>query len=210
MKISGGLARGINLRSPKGDATRPATGGIREALFSHLGDQIVRARVVDLFAGTGAYGLEALSRGASAVTWVEQAPAAISCLVQNVAAVERAIQAAARPPTAGTATDGGSNLGAMVPTAPVTAIVKRDVLRWEGPGFGADLIIADPPYATYETSLQALLETVQPWLRAGGLLALENPGGLQFPPHWVIHRELRRNRHGPGITLLKIAEGAIA
>src|SRR6187401_769321 len=87
MRISGGAARGIPLVVPKGDAVRPATDGMRQAVFSSLGERVVGARFLDLFAGSGAYGLEALSRGAAAGVFVEQNAKAAHCLRQNITAV---------------------------------------------------------------------------------------------------------------------------
>src|SRR5580658_3909094 len=80
VRISGGLARGIELAVPRGGAVRPATDGMRQAVFSSLGSRVEGARFVDLFAGSGAYGLEALSRGASGGTFVERSARASSCL----------------------------------------------------------------------------------------------------------------------------------
>src|SRR5882672_12911244 len=87
MRISGGVARGIPLAVPKGDAVRPATDGMRQAAFSSLGARVVGARFLDLFAGSGAYGLEALSRGAAGGVFVEQNAKAAACVRQNIAAV---------------------------------------------------------------------------------------------------------------------------
>ena len=64
MRITGGSARGIPLSLPKGDAVRPATDALRQAVFSSLAARVPGTRFLDLFAGSGAYGLEALSRGA--------------------------------------------------------------------------------------------------------------------------------------------------
>ena len=72
MRISGGKARGITLRTVKNTDLRPATEANRERLFSSLGQQIQKKRVLDLFAGSGSYGLEALSRGASDAIFVEK------------------------------------------------------------------------------------------------------------------------------------------
>src|SRR4029450_2637430 len=87
MRISGGVARGIPLVAPKGDAVRPATDGMRQAVFSSLGTRGEGAWFLDLFAGSGAYGLEALSRGARGGVFIEQNPRAVSCVRQNIAAV---------------------------------------------------------------------------------------------------------------------------
>ena len=86
MRITGGRAGGIPLKAPKGNHTRPATDRLRESVFSSLGASIEGCKVADLFAGTGSYGLEALSRGASSSTFFESDHAALTCLRQNVQA----------------------------------------------------------------------------------------------------------------------------
>src|SRR5580700_5954024 len=92
LRISGGAARGIELSVPRGDAVRPATGGMRQAVFSSLGARVEGARFADLFAGSGAYGLEAFSRGASGGTFVEISSRASACLRKNMAAVCRSLK----------------------------------------------------------------------------------------------------------------------
>ena len=72
MRISGGIARGIPLRVTKSKSLRPATEANRERLFSSIANQIQHKKVLDLFAGTGSYGLEALSRGAKNAHFIEQ------------------------------------------------------------------------------------------------------------------------------------------
>ena len=78
MRITSGFARGISLDAPKGDTTRPATDAARQAIFSSLGEAVVGAQVLDMFAGTGSYGLEAASRGAKSAVFVEKSPAAFA------------------------------------------------------------------------------------------------------------------------------------
>ena len=82
MRITGGKARGIRLKTPprKNAQTRPATDRLRESLFSSLGDQIIGSHCLDLFAGTGSYGLEALSRGALFCGFIESDRTALSWL----------------------------------------------------------------------------------------------------------------------------------
>lgn len=87
MRISSGLARGFNLKSPKSDKTRPATDAGRLALFSSLANAVENATVLDLFAGTGAYGLEALSHGAVSATFVEKDKVALQCLKANCSGI---------------------------------------------------------------------------------------------------------------------------
>ena len=87
MRIVAGRWGGRRLQAPPGDATRPTSDRVREALFSILADRVVEARVLDLFAGSGALGLEALSRGAAEATFVDSAPAAIRAVKGNLEAL---------------------------------------------------------------------------------------------------------------------------
>ncbi len=87
MRVVAGRWGGRRLTSPKGLATRPTSDRVREAVFSILGGRVQDARVLDLFAGSGALGLEALSRGAAAVTFVDSAPAAIRAVEANLEAL---------------------------------------------------------------------------------------------------------------------------
>jgi 16S rRNA (guanine966-N2)-methyltransferase len=120
-RVIAGRYGGRRLQAPPGPATRPTADRVREALFSILGARVVDARVLDLFAGSGALGLEALSRGAAQATFVERAPAALRVLRANLAA-----------------------LGAEAEVA------GADVLRWlRAASDGArqyDLVFLDPPY----------------------------------------------------------------
>lgn len=85
MQVIAGQAKGRKLRAPSGLTTRPTPSRVREALFSILGERIVDARVLDLFAGSGALGIEALSRGAGHVTFVEHDRRALEALRRNTA-----------------------------------------------------------------------------------------------------------------------------
>jgi 16S rRNA (guanine966-N2)-methyltransferase len=84
MRVIAGSAKGHRLQSVPGDATRPITDRVKEALFSILGDFVVDARVLDLFAGTGAVGIEALSRGAAEVVFVDKSPVALRTVRANL------------------------------------------------------------------------------------------------------------------------------
>jgi len=87
MRIVAGSFGGRRLAAPPGDATRPTADRVREALFSVLGPRVAGAEVLDLFAGSGALGLEALSRGAAAATFVDRDPTAIRVVRANLAAL---------------------------------------------------------------------------------------------------------------------------
>ena len=121
MRVVAGLYGGRRLVAPPGDATRPTSDRVREALFSVLGESVRGARVLDLYAGSGALGIEALSRGAAAAVFVDRAPAAI-----------KAIRA---------------NLEALGIEAPVHRMGARAALRAAAVRAEAyDLVFLDPPY----------------------------------------------------------------
>ena len=84
LRIIGGERRGFTLASPRNSDLRPTSNRVREALFDILGPAIVGSRVLDLFAGTGAVGLEALSRGAATCLFIESAPAAAALIRANL------------------------------------------------------------------------------------------------------------------------------
>lgn len=84
MRIIGGTHGGRKIRSPEGKNTRPTTDFVREALFNILGSYVVESNILDVFAGTGAVGLEALSRGAQTATFIEKDPKAFLIIKQNL------------------------------------------------------------------------------------------------------------------------------
>lgn len=185
MRITGGQARGIQLRLPARGEIRPATDYLREAVFSSLGAFVDDARVLDLFAGTGAYGLEAISRGARTVTLVEKNPAAIAAIRTNAGAVAKAC-------------------GQEKPAA---GIVTADALRWV-PAVGAvyDLIFCDPPWVLWQNEAVPLLEKIAAWASGpDARLILEAPGefAVPVPPGWKRHRHLAKGKNQPAATILR-------
>ena len=123
MRIIGGSARGVPLRVPRGTGVRPTSGRVRTSLFSILGDSVEGVRVLDLFAGSGAVGLEALSRGAAFCTFVEKAPAAVAALEDNLAR---------------------SGLGDRAEVMRADAFAALPLLATQVP---ANLVFIGPPYA---------------------------------------------------------------
>ncbi len=179
VRISGGAARGIELLVPKGDTVRPATDGLRQAVFSSLGARVSGARFVDLFAGSGAYGLEAFSRGASGGTFVERNAKACACLRRNLAAVCRSLG------------KGGDELLA----------VEADALSLPA-GIGAppDLVFVDPPYEMIGEIAPVLFAKLEGTLAAdwGGLVVFETPGEVTLAPRgWSCLRRLGRGVRQP-------------
>jgi 16S rRNA (guanine966-N2)-methyltransferase len=187
MRISGGLARGIELSVPRGDAVRPATGGMRQAVFSSLGARVEGARFADLFAGSGAYGLEAFSRGASGGTFVERSSRAAACLRRNIAAVCRSMGR------------GGEELVA----------VEADALSLPtGTGAPPDLIFVDPPYESIAEVAPALFGRLDSALAPDwqGLVVFEMPGGEQLgPPGWECVKRLGRGARQPSVAFFRRA-----
>jgi 16S rRNA (guanine966-N2)-methyltransferase len=159
MRITGGNARGIPLRVPRGDATRPAMDRLRQSIFSSLGALVVDVRFADLFAGSGSYGLEAWSRGASGGMFVEQGREALECLRTNLAAVAKSLQADGRACT----------------------VSKADALSWTPPdGARVGLVFADPPYALIRQEAVRIFAQFDRLLLPGreGLAVFEMPGDL--------------------------------
>lgn len=161
LRITAGKWRGLLLKVPRGDM-RPTQDRVRLAVFSTLAFRVSGARVLDLFAGTGAYGLEALSRGAASATWVENDRRVLKVLRENVAVCCGRDPAAARGAT----------------------VIAADVLRFlrQGGGCAApyDLIFADPPYDRDGAWLKKILSGLsnQSILRNDGLLVLEHAAGI--------------------------------
>ena len=160
MRVIAGQWRGRPLKAPPGAATRPTSDRVREALFSILAARIPDARVLDLFAGSGALGIEALSRGARTATFVDAAPGAIRAIEANLEA-----------------------LGAAA------GVRKSDALRFLATARqGAaqyDLVFLDPPYRDAERLAPALSEALPAVLAPGAVAVAESdrraPLALDLP-----------------------------
>ena len=186
MRISGGAARGILLTAPQGGAIRPATDGMRQAVFSSLGARVVGARFWDLFAGSGAYGLEALSRGAAGGIFVERNAQAVACLKQNLAAVSR-------------------SLGREVTDVEVAT---ADALTWVPPGGtdAADLVFIDPPYEIITEAAPLLFARLTQALasRPDALVLFEMPGEVALSPSgWACVKRLGKGARQPTVSVFQ-------
>ncbi len=154
-RVIAGTARGLRLDAP-GDVTRPLSDRVKEALFAILEPDLRDRRVLDLFAGSGAAGIEALSRGAGVATFVERDRKAIAVIRANV---DR------------------SRLGGTA-----ARIVESDVLRWLRSGLASqdgawDVVIIDPPYDKPDLLISAL-EIL------GGESALVSASGVVVAKHF--------------------------
>jgi 16S rRNA (guanine966-N2)-methyltransferase len=172
-RIIAGAAGGRRLQVPVGAGTRPTSDRAREGLFSSLLSllELDGARVLDLFAGSGALGLEALSRGAGTVTLVEHDPAALGALRANIEAVD-------------------------LPGAHVVDERAQDYLTRE-PEPRYRLVLLDPPY---ELDAVPVLVALRPWLPAGAVVAVER-GSRDPALAWPDGYEAVRSRRYGSATL---------
>ncbi|MEN8191136.1 MAG: 16S rRNA (guanine(966)-N(2))-methyltransferase RsmD [Thermodesulfobacteriota bacterium] len=169
MRIISGRARGMKLATPgRSKSIRPTTDRAREALFSIIGERVVSARVLDLFAGTGALGLEALSRGAARVVFVDSSQQAVDIIRRNCANCMKAVEIDPdRPPL----------------------ILKHDLrrglhLNWphNAPMAPFDIIFLDPPYGCgLAESVLKGLDGSSSLCSAGSLVVAEEKSGETLP-----------------------------
>jgi 16S rRNA (guanine966-N2)-methyltransferase len=187
MRISGGVARGIQLVTPKGDATRPATDGMRQSVFSSLGAAVVGARFLDLFAGSGAYGLEAVSRGSAGGVFVEQNGKAAGCVRQNIAAVCKSAGRDVRE----------------------FSVLQTDACKAPlGGGDAPDLVFIDPPYEIIAEIAPALFvkltEALAP--KPDAIVVFEMPGEIDLaPPGWELLKRLGKGARQPTVAFFRRA-----
>lgn len=176
MRIVGGRAKGRRLATPA-SGTRPTSDRAREALFNSLTavSSLAGARVLDLYAGTGAVGLEALSRGAAEAVFVESSRPALAALRRNIDA--------ARLP------------GAQVIARPVTAYIRA------APEKAFDFVFADPPYSLDDQALRTVLAALAGpgWLADNAVVVVERSARGTAPPWPAGLEELRQRRYGEGV-----------
>jgi len=179
MRIIAGEWRGRKLVAPAGQQTRPTADRTREALFSMLASRLGSfdgLRVADLYAGSGALGLEALSRGAANATFVENDRAALKAIEANAAALGAADRIAVRATSA-------------------VALPRAEPF---------DLILADPPYSPGSGSAVVSAVAVAGWLAPGGWMAVETKRDDEatVPEGWAVDatRDVGRAR----LTLLRL------
>ncbi len=170
MRIVAGKWGGRRLASPGGRAVRPTADRVREALFSILGERVAGARVLDLFAGTGALGLEALSRGAASAVFVESDPEAFAVLSRNV-----------------------TTLGEEG-TMRVRSDWRRAVRRFSREGARFSLVFLDPPYGKGIAAAAARAIGRGGLAEPGAAVVVEEsskepPGN--YPPEWRVAAERR-------------------
>ena len=176
MRIIAGAWRGRKLVAPKGQQTRPTADRARETLFSMLTSRLgsfKELRVADLYAGSGALGLEAMSRGAAHCTFVENDRAAVEAIRANAATL------------------GATGIEVMAMSAvrlPLAAPFH--------------LILADPPYADGSGSIVMASVVAGNWLAPGGWMAIETERGATVDPG-PLNKEVERDTGRARLTLLR-------
>ena len=186
-RIIGGEAGGRRLRTPTGDSTRPTSDRVREALFSALEallGSVHGLRFLDLYAGSGAVGLEAWSRGAGVVTLVEHDRRTATLIADNARAI-----GFAQP---------------HVVAGPVAAVLRRP------PAAPYDVVFLDPPYPLSEEDLAADLAALgaEEWLAPGALVVVERSSRSPEPSWPSGFADTRSKRYGE--TTLWYAESGQA
>ncbi len=156
-RIITGKARGVRLVMPRGDCCRPTPGRTKEALFSILGDRVEGSRFLDVFAGSGQIGLEALSRGAVGAVMIERDRSSLAAIRENLRRT-------------------GLLEGARI----LAGDSRRRIESLAREGTVFDLIYLDPPWREAEALLQAMAPALATLLGPDGLLVVETDG--QTPP----------------------------
>jgi 16S rRNA (guanine966-N2)-methyltransferase len=175
LRVAGGEARGRRLKAPKG--IRPTQGMVKEAIFNLIGPGIADAQVLDLFAGSGALGIEALSRGAAGVTFVDREPRGLAILRQNLEALDLKARA---------------------------AVVRADVVRWLEASPDkikeAGVVFMDPPYE--DVVLDRALKVID--REVGDAVVLVEHSRRQDLPSLARLRVDRQRRYGDTmVTVLR-------
>ncbi len=186
MRVIAGTHRGRRLSSPQGSALRPTSDRVREALFSILGNRLLNSRFLDLYAGTGAVGIEALSGGATHATFVESSAEGLKLLRQNVL---------------------GCRMGHQMTVQAKT--VKQFLDRpdqWRGP---YDIVFADPPYAIAQ-ELESLFDdaATDRLFASDSWLVVEHAVKTILPTHLGRSAFLRQYHYGDTTLSLFSFSGA--
>jgi 16S rRNA (guanine966-N2)-methyltransferase len=181
VRVIAGRLGGRRLAAPRGLATRPTSDRVREALFSVLGDVAV-PRVLDVYAGTGALGIEALSRGADRAAFVESARSALAALRENLAALA---------------------LGDRARVFTLPALRAAPSLAAEGP---FDLVFLDPPYAAI-AEVPAVIAAIFTALAPSARVVVEHASRDAPPPLGGLDREATRVWGDTAVTLYRRGEG---
>jgi len=176
MRVIAGKARGVNLKTPDGMATRPTADRVKEALFSIIQFDVPASRVLDLFGGTGQLGIEALSRGANSALFIDDREEACRLIRENLKRAKLDSQA---------------------------KVIRSDYMQYlKNCSEQFDIILLDPPYAEVflENSLKLITEI--DILQSGGIIVTERP--VEKSLSWAFPGFTRSRDYKYGKTILTI------
>jgi 16S rRNA (guanine966-N2)-methyltransferase len=222
MRVVGGKWKGRPLLAPAGRGTRPTSDKVREAVFAVLGaltqvwdggepspasGPLTGHVVLDLFAGSGALGIEALSRGAASCTFVEKDGQALRAVRANLERLGIPADGPWADPGARCGVDAGSaRRAASAPRARVLAADVRRALQADARhGARYTLVFADPPYDRYAEVRSALVRLLPPVLAPHAVLVVETAAGVTAGLPWTVVRE---KRYGDTRVTFLVAEDA--
>ncbi len=176
MRVISGTARGVSLKPPEGQQTRPTTDRVKEALFSILHFDLPEASVLDLFGGTGQLGIEALSRGAASAVFVDAGEAACRLIRENLKRTKM---------------------------EPCASVIRCDYLAYLARCREQfDIVLLDPPYAEVflENALKKLTEI--DILKSGGIIVAERPVGKVLDLEFSGFRRSKDYKYGSTLLTL--------
>jgi 16S rRNA (guanine966-N2)-methyltransferase len=179
MRVIAGEFGGRKLAAPKGDAVRPTSDRVKEALFSMIAERLPGAKIVDVFAGTGSLGIEALSRGAREGLFFESSAEAAKVIGENLDALHT------------------SGRARLVRADYRAAMAKNS-------GYGADIVFVDPPYASelYAEAMQSLV--AYDMMVIGGIAALESANDGDEDAEYRGFALIKKKRYGK--TFIRLYE----
>lgn len=193
-RIISGVAGSLRLEVPP-SGTRPTSDRVREAIFSTLDSWgfTTGTRVLDLYAGSGALGLEAASRGAADVTFVERHPPAAAIAVRNAGVVRRAFESGS---SRGKPREPRVRAPHQVPNISVARQSVQTFLDSAEPALPWDVVMIDPPYDLDDTALTANLTALAPHLAPDAAVMVERSSRSPEPAWPETLRRVREKRYG--------------
>lgn len=187
MRVVSGTCKGRSIKAVPGSSTRPTTDKVKEAIFNMIGPYFEAGIGLDLFAGSGGLGIEALSRGLDKVIFVDRDPKAFQIIKENIAACDFTDKVEVYRNDAERA---------------LKAILKREIKF--------DFIFLDPPYKMQQ--LLNLLETIEyeKMLKINGVIVCEHSSEIQLPDEVGLLKNIKREKYGIiGITIYQLNDDLI-
>ncbi|WP_028307390.1 16S rRNA (guanine(966)-N(2))-methyltransferase RsmD [Desulfitibacter alkalitolerans] len=168
MRIISGYAKGRRIIAPRGTKIRPTSDRVKEAIFNTISPLVYKSDFLDLFAGTGNIGIEALSRGANSCTFVDQSPKAIKCIRNNLANI-------------------GFEDRSTIILGDSRKIINKLTKIY-------DIIFLDPPYG-YDLVVP-IVKKLKLLLKEEGIIVVETESKIELPPQCDTFRLLKTSKYG--------------